>query len=203
MSGPIIDVYWDTGSTNTYFALKLLPPILAKYGASLRLHPFNLGHVFRHHNYVLMEEPATKISNRIRDLERWALKHDLPFRVPDIFPIKTSRALRGSLAMRHWQLEHEYVEAVMSAYWEKNDASIADYAGLRPIAARLGVDPDAFEARSESEAVRQALIDSTDQGLATGVFGVPSMVVGKELFWGKDRMDFVADELQRLTSRAA
>jgi 2-hydroxychromene-2-carboxylate isomerase len=87
----------------------------------------------------------------------------------------------------------------MSAYWEKNDASIADYAGLRPIAARLGVDPDAFEARSESEAVRQALIDSTDQGLARGVFGVPSMIVGKELFWGKDRMDFVADELQRLT----
>jgi 2-hydroxychromene-2-carboxylate isomerase len=203
MSGPIVDFFWDTGSTNTYFALKLLPPILAKYGASLRLHPFNLGHVFRHHNYVLMEEPPSKISNRIRDLNRWALKHDLPFRMPDTFPIKTSRALRGSLAMRHWQLEHEYVEAVMSAYWEKNDASIVDYAGLRPIAARLGVDPDAFEARSESEDVRQALIDSTDQGLARGVFGVPSMIVGDELFWGKDRMDFVADELQRLTSRAA
>ena len=195
MSGPIVDFYWDTGSTNTYFAFKLLAPILAKYGASLRLHPFNLGHVFRHHNYVLMEEPATKISNRIRDLERWALKHDLPFRVPDTFPIKTSRALRGSIAMRHWNLERDYVEAVMTAYWERNDASIAEYSGLRRIAAELGVDPAAFEARSESEEVRQALIDSTNAGLARGVFGVPIMAVGDELFWGKDRMDFVEDAL--------
>jgi 2-hydroxychromene-2-carboxylate isomerase len=116
--------------------------------------------------------------------------------MPDTFPIKTSRALRGSIAMRHWGLERAYVNAVMAAYWERNDASIADYAGLRRIAASLGVDPDAFEARSESDAVRQALINSTDAGLSRGVFGVPMVAVGDELFWGKDRMEFVEDELR-------
>jgi 2-hydroxychromene-2-carboxylate isomerase len=195
MNPPVVDFFWDAGSTNTYFALKLIEPVLQRTGAQLILHPFNLGHVFRQHQYVLMDEPPAKISNRIRDLYRWARKYDLPFRMPDTFPIKTSRALRGSIAMRHWDLERAYVDAVMAAYWERNDASIADYAGLRRIAASLGVDPDAFEARSESDAVRQALIDSTNAGLSRGVFGVPMIAVGDELFWGKDRMAFVEDEL--------
>jgi 2-hydroxychromene-2-carboxylate isomerase len=193
----IVEMYWEVGSTNTYFAFKLLGPILERTGARLVLHPYNLGHVFRTNNYVLMDEPPAKITNRKRDLARWAEKYQLPFRFPSHFPIKTSRALRGSLAMRRWNLEMQYIEAIMAAYWERDDASIADYAGLRPIVAALGVDPDQFEAISESETVRQQLIDSTNGGLQRGVFGVPSIFVGDELFWGKDRMDFVEDELRR------
>lgn len=192
-----VELYWEVGSTNSYFAFKLLRPVLERTGASLVLHPYNLGHVFRLHNYVLMEEPAAKIANRKRDLERWAERYWLPFRFPSQFPIKTSRALRGSLAMRRWDLEMPYIDAVMAAYWERDDASIADYAGLRPIVAALGVDPDEFEALSESAPIRQQLIDSTDAGIRRGVFGVPSIVVGDELFWGKDRMEFVEDELKR------
>lgn len=196
-----VEMYWEVGSTNTYFALKLLRPILERTGARLVLHPFNLGHVFRLHNYALMEEPPAKIANRKRDLARWAEKYQLPFRFPSRFPIKTSRALRGSLAMRRWNLELPYIDAIMAAYWERDDASIAEYAGLRPIAAALGVDPDEFEAASESEPVRQQLIDSTNEGIRRGVFGVPSIFVGEELFWGKDRMDFVEDELKRIDAR--
>jgi 2-hydroxychromene-2-carboxylate isomerase len=192
-----VELYWDAGSTNTYFALKLLKPLLARADAKLVLHPFNLGHVFRVHNYVLMEEPPAKIANRKRDLQRWAERYDLPFRFPDQFPIKTSRALRGSLAMRRWNLEAAYTEAVLDAYWERNDHSIAEYEGLRPIARSLGVDPDEFEEVSESADVRQQLIDSTNHGLERGVFGVPSIFVGDELFWGKDRMEFVEAELRK------
>ncbi len=192
-----VEMYWDVGSTNTYFALKLIRPVLARTGVRLVLQPFNLGHVFRLHNYTLMEEPAAKIDNRKRDLARWARKHQLDFRFPGRFPIKSSRALRGSIAMRHWNLELPFVDAIMSAYWENDDASIADYSGLRAIASSLGIDPVEFEAASESETVRQQLIASTDGGIARGVFGVPSIFVGDELFWGKDRMDFVEDEIRR------
>ena len=193
-----VDLYWDAGSTNSYFALKLIEPVLARAGATLALHPFNLGHVFRLHNYVLMDEPPAKIANRIRDLHRWAARHRLPFRMPEVFPIKTSRSLRGSLVMRRRGLEQAYVREVMAAYWERNDASIADYAGLAPIVRALGVDPRDFEAECESAGIRAALADHTDRALARGVFGVPMMAVGEELFWGKDRMDFVEEALMRL-----
>ena len=75
--------------------LHLIRPLVEKHGAELVMHPFNLGYVFRHHNYVLMEEPRAKLSNRGRDLRRWAERYDLPFRMPDQFPIKTSGALQA------------------------------------------------------------------------------------------------------------
>lgn len=197
MSTKQVELYWDAGSTNTYFAFKLLKPVLRRTGASLVLQPFNLGYVFRANNYVLMDEPQAKLTNRKRDLMRWAEKYHLPFRFPDRFPIKTSRILRGALAMRHWDLEAAYTEAVLDAYWEQNDASIETFSGLQPIVRALGVEPAEFEELAESDDVRQQLVDSTNRGMDRGVFGVPSIFVGDELFWGKDRMDFVEDELRK------
>ena len=190
-----IDFFWDVGSTNSYFALKLLKPLAAKHWAEIAYRPLNLGYVFRHHNYVLMEEPKAKIDNRIADLMRWARKYDLPFRVPEVFPIKTSRALRGSIAMRDWGLEAAYVGAIFDAYWEEGDVEIGEYSSLRRIADQLGVDADEFEAKAESEAIRTAIIAETETALADGIFGAPIIRIEDQLYWGKDRMDFVAAHL--------
>lgn len=195
--GKTVEFYWEVGSTNSYFALHLLRPVAERHGAAIDYIPINLGHVFRHNNYALMEEPQAKIANRIRDLERWAEHYGLPFRFPTVFPIKTSRALRGAIAMRKWGREIAFIDAIFAAYWERDDASIQHYAGLRPIAASLGVDPDDFEAAAESDETRAALIAATDGALARGVFGAPTVIVGGEIFWGKDRMDFVERELAK------
>jgi 2-hydroxychromene-2-carboxylate isomerase len=192
-----IEFYWDLGSTNSYFALHLIKPVAERHGARLVPRPFNLGYVFRKHAYVLMEEPKAKIANRIVDLQRWARRHRLPFRMPTRFPIKTSPALRGALAMRRLGKEWAFMEAIFAAYWERDDASVAGLEGLRPVAEALGVDADRFVALSESDEVRQELIAETDGGLARGVFGAPTFVVGQEIFWGKDRMDFIDEALAR------
>jgi 2-hydroxychromene-2-carboxylate isomerase len=57
----MIEMYWDLGSTNSHFALHLIKPIAERHGAKIVPHPFNLGHVFRKHGYVLMDEPEAKI----------------------------------------------------------------------------------------------------------------------------------------------
>jgi len=192
-----IELYWDVGSTNSYFALKLIKPIVERHGLALRLRPFNLGYVFRARNYVLMDEPPEKIANRKVDLRRWADKYGFAFRFPSVFPIKSSKALRASIAMRQWDLENAFVDAVMDAYWEDDDASIVDYAGMRAIVDRLGVDFERFVALSESEGTTRELAASTDDGMKRGVFGAPTIFVGDEMFWGKDRMEFVEDEIVR------
>jgi len=194
-----VDFYWDVGSTNTYFAVFLLPAILERTGASVRWLPFNLGYVFRHHAYALAQEPEAKLRHRFRDLERWAARAGLPFRVPRNFPIKTSRALRGAIAMRRWNAEPRYIEAIFRAYWERGE-DVSQYATLRRVATSLGVDPDQFEQESEGESVRAQLIRSTNEGLERGVFGAPTLFVGSEMFWGKDRLDFLEAELQRAKS---
>lgn len=198
-----IEMYWDVGSTNTYFALKLIQPLLDRHQVELQLHPFNLGYVFRNNNYELMKESKAKLRNRKRDLMRWAEKYGLPFNIPREFPIKSSRALRGSLVARRHGKELEFVRKVMDRYWEQGDASIAEYAGLRPIAQELGIDPDAFEALAASEEVAAELAEGTNRGLERDVFGVPMIIVGDELFWGKDRMEFVEDEIKRQAAVAS
>ena len=192
-----IEFYWDLGSTNSYFALHLIKPVAVRHGARVMPRPFNLGHVFRKHAYVLMNEPKAKIANRIVDLHRWAKRYKLPFRMPTRFPIKTSPALRGALAMRRFDKEWEFMEAIFAAYWERDDASVAEFEGLQPVAQALGVDPDRFLALTESDEIRRELIAETDEALARGVFGAPTFIVGGEIFWGKDRMDFIDEELAR------
>lgn len=192
-----VEMFWDIGSTNAYFALKLINPILKRTKSDLTLHPYNLGFAFRSRNYVLMEEPAIKIENRKIDLARWAKKYNLNFKFPSDFPIKTSRTLRGALAMREFNLEIPFIEKIFSEYWENNNSTIQNYEGMAPIVKKLGVNPEEFEQLSESDKIRKSLIDSTNNGIKRGVFGVPSIFVGNEMFWGKDRMEFVEDELMK------
>ena len=193
--GKIIEFYWDLGSTNSYFALHLIKPVAKKHDATVVPHPFNLGYVFRKQNYVLMEEPKVKLRSRKIDLMRWAKRYNLPFKMPTKFPMKTSPALRGALAMRRFGREWEFMEKIFAAYWERNAPSVGELSGITPIAVELGVDPAGFERLVESYEIRDELIAETDQGLERGAFGVPTFFVGEEMFWGKDRMEFIDDEL--------
>lgn len=197
-----IKFYWDIGSTNTYFAFHLLRPLAAKYQASISYIPFNLGYVFRHHNYELMQEPKHKLINRKIDLQRWAHKYQLDFSMPDEFPIKTSRVLKGSLVARELGCEELFMEKMFQRYWEMNDATIQTYQGMTSSLEEIGLDSQAFIQRAESAEIREQFIGVTEQALAEGVFGAPSMQLAGELYWGKDRFEFVEDKLRELTQQA-
>ena len=97
--------------------------------------------------------------------------------------------------MRDWGLEAAYVEAIFDAYWEEGDVEIGEYSSLRRNADQLGVDADEFEAKAESEATRATIIAETETALAEGIFGAPIIRIEDQLYWGKDRMDFVAAHL--------
>ena len=194
-----IKFYWDVGSTNSYFAFHLLRPIAQEFGAVIEYMPFNLGYVFRHHQYVLSEEPKAKLKNRATDLQRWAKKYKLPFNVPEQFPIKTSDALKGSLVMRRLGMEEAYIEKLFSTYWEDNDASIKSLDGLIPLAIELGVTEREFVESLRSEEISEQLISLTQIALANDIFGAPTMVIEDEIYWGKDRFDFIRDHLSALS----
>ena len=192
-----VDFYWDIGSTNTYFAFHLLRPLAAKYGATINYVPFNLGYVFRHHNYALTDEPAAKMKNRKVDLMRWARRYDLAFQVPKEFPIKTSRVARATMAMKELGLEEAFMAAMFTQYWEQGDASIQEYQGMAAAIAELGADPQAVARRAEDEDLRADFIGLTQTALEEGIFGAPTMRVDGEIYWGKDRFEFIEDHLKQ------
>ena len=100
--------------------------------------------------------------------------------------------------MRKWDRELKYIEAIFSAYWEHDVGTIGEYEELSRIAVALGVDPSEFVAVSDSGKIRQALIDSTNLARERGVFDASSIIIEDESYWGKDRLDFVEDNLARL-----
>ncbi|MGK0222877.1 MAG: 2-hydroxychromene-2-carboxylate isomerase [Limisphaerales bacterium] len=190
-----VDFFWDIGSTNTYFAFHLLRPLAKKYDARINYVPFNLGYVFRHHNYALTDEPAAKMKNRKIDLMRWATRYGLDFQVPREFPIKTSRVLRASLVMREHGLEEAFMETMFKRYWEQADASIQTFEGMASSVAELGVDVDVFLARVDAAEMQELFIQNTQQALDEGIFGAPTMRIENEIYWGKDRFEFIEDHL--------
>jgi len=198
MPAKIVEYYYDFSSTNSYFATFLTPAVCKRTGAELRWLPFYLGYAFRNNNHSLEKEPHAKLAYFWRDHQRWAKRTGLPFRMPSVFPIKSSQALRGAVVMRQWDKEAAYIQEVFRAYWER-DENIADPVVLGQIAVGLGVDANAFLRESQDEAARQAVIRVTDEGIKRGVFGAPTFFVGEEMFWGKDRLDFVEELLREMT----
>lgn len=115
--------------------------------------------------------------------------------MPATFPIKTSRVLRASLVASEQGVEAPFLELLFRTYWEEG-LNIAEYEHLEPLIARVSADVPDFIDRCESDDIKASLIDSTQAGLARGVFGAPMMVVGDEMFWGKDRLDFLEREIR-------
>ena len=84
----------------------------------------------------------------------------------------------------------DFVQAVMRAYWER-DADIGDAAVIGALAHDIGIDGDALVTAAGSDDARARLAAVTESAIARGVFGAPMFVVDGEMFWGKDRLDFV------------
>jgi 2-hydroxychromene-2-carboxylate isomerase len=87
-----------------------------------------------------------------------------------------------------------YVEAIFHAMWAE-PRNLGDPAELAAVLRQAGFDADAFQALVNDAAVKEQLKRNTEEAVARGVFGAPTFFVGDEMFWGQDRLDFVAAAL--------
>ena len=78
----------------------------------------------------------------------------------------------------------------MRAYWER-DEDISDRDVLASIATSAGFDGAALIDIADAKPARDELAALTETAEVRGVFGAPTFFVGDEMFWGKDRLDFV------------
>jgi 2-hydroxychromene-2-carboxylate isomerase len=188
-----LELYYDFSSTNAYFAAFFAPELCQRIGAELIWKPYHLGTVFRARDHSVMRDHGDeKLVYLWDDNQRWSKKTGLAFNMPSTFPIKTALALRGSLVMRQVGKETDYIQAVMRAYWV-DDLDISEATVLEKVGSDLGAED--FLTTANSETIRDQLKQTTAEGMARKAFGAPMFFVGDEMFWGKDRMDFVEAEL--------
>jgi 2-hydroxychromene-2-carboxylate isomerase len=88
-----------------------------------------------------------------------------------------------------------YADAVFNAMWVA-PRNLGDAAELAAVLGAAGFDAASFTALVTDAEVKQALITSTDEAVARGVFGAPTCFVGQQMFFGQDRLDFVRDALR-------
>jgi 2-hydroxychromene-2-carboxylate isomerase len=195
-----VDFYFDYSSTNSYFAAFLLPAICRKHGALVNWLPVHSAALFRGTGFDVMAMTPRKARYLWRDHQRYAEFTGLPFRKPSRFPIKTSAGLRATLMIPGLIGNNpddytaakmgDFAQAVMRVYWER-DADISDPVVLAELAAEVGISSDGLIAAADSPDARARLAAVTEAAIARGVFGVPMFCVAGEMFWGKDRLDFV------------
>ena len=193
-----VEFFFDVGSPAAYLAYTQLPKIAAGAGAAIVWRPMLLGGVFKATGNASPVLVPAKGKWMMGDLARWAGRHGVPLRMPDPFPINTLTLMRGAVGMQLRQPARfaAYLDAVYTAVFGQGLA-MGDPAVVRGVLERAGFDATAFEALVADPDVKQALIANTDEAVARGAFGAPTMFVGDEMHFGQDRLEFVAAALTR------
>ncbi|MEH6401945.1 MAG: 2-hydroxychromene-2-carboxylate isomerase [Sneathiella sp.] len=198
---PKVDFHMDFASPNSYLCHKLIPGIEERTGAKFEYFPVLLGGLFKLTNnqapFVTYANVKNKPEYLKLEMQRFIRDHDLNnFRMNQYFPINTVQVMRGAIVAEMDKFLPEYVDSIMNAMWEKN-LNVADPEVLANALAADGLDAAHIMARIQEQDVKDQLIANTEKSASMGVFGCPSFFVGDELFFGKENMRTVEDEINR------
>lgn len=192
-----VEFYFDFGSPTTYLAWTQLPAICAAADAELVYKPMLLGGVFQATGNASPITIPSKGRFMLQDLQRFARRYQVPMQFNPHFPINTLGLMRGAVAVQLRLPERfdAYVTAIFQAMWV-DALNLGDPVVLGTVLAKAGFDPQQLLVLSAEQTVKDQLKATTEEAVKRGVFGAPSMFVGNELFFGQDRLDFVAEALQ-------
>ncbi len=194
-----IDFIFDFGSPNAYLAWKALPEIQARTGATVNLIPSLLGGIFKITGNQAPNQAFGGIKGKLayeaRETQRCGAQHGLKdYRFNPHFPINTLLIMRGLIAARRAGVGDAYLEAVLKAMWEDGQ-KMDDPAVVAEVLTKAGLDAKAILEATQDPEVKAELMANTEAAANRGAFGIPSFFVGDEMFFGKDRLGQVEEEL--------
>lgn len=187
-----VQLYYDYASPWSYLASELLATRLP--GAHVEWKPIYLRGLEAFSRGLPYGSAKLRYSGL--DLMRCAAHERVALRFPSEFPVNGLYAVRAALALLDTPAFADYHRAMFRAVW-RDDRKVADKQVVLDIAAEAGLDRASLAEAIETPAIKERLKQQTAAAEARGVFGVPAFFVGDELFWGHDRMDYVARALER------
>jgi 2-hydroxychromene-2-carboxylate isomerase len=191
-----VDFFFDVGSPASYLAWTQIGAMAREAGATVVYKPMLLGGVFQATGNASPATVPAKGAYTFTDFDRFAKRYGVPIQRNPHFPINTLTLMRviTGMQMRHAERFEAFTQAVFEAIWVKalnlNDPAVA--AGALQAA---GFDAAEVLALAADPDVKARLKTVTDEAIARGVFGAPTMFVGEQMFWGQDRLDWVKEAL--------
>jgi 2-hydroxychromene-2-carboxylate isomerase len=191
-----IEFFFDFGSPTSYLAYTQLPRIAAECGAQIVWRPMLLGGVFKATGNASPVTILAKGRWMFGDMARWAKRYGVPLEMNPHFPVNTLTLMRGAtgLQMRQPAQFLRYVDVIYRAMWV-TPCNLGEPAVLAEILREAGFDSEAFAALAGDPEVKAKLVSNTEEAVARGVFGAPTMFVGEQMFFGQDRLEFVREAL--------
>ena len=194
-----IDYYFTPQSPWTYLGHARFAQIARDAGAAVRILPIDLGgKVFPISGGLPLGQRAPqRQAYRLLELRRHADFLGLPLNVkPRYFPVADGDAARLVIAVGLHDgadAAMQVASAIFTALWAQ-ERHIGSEKVLAELLAECGLDAARLE-QSYSQAVQERYENNTAEAIEAGVFGAPSYVLAGELFWGQDRLDFLARRL--------
>ena len=190
-----LEFFFDCSSPWTYLAFTRLPALLERTKAAVVWRPILVGGVFNEVNRDVYDRRANpeprKASYYEKDLQDWARLCGIRIGKPPMFPVRAVSIMRCVIAADEKGALLPFARAAFETYWgDLEDISRKDV--LAKIAQRAGLDGDALLARSEAPEVKDRLRVNTEEVIARGGFGSPTMFVNSsDMYFGNDRLPLV------------
>ena len=203
---PKVELHYDFGSLNAYLAHKVVPSIEKRTGVAFTYVPILLGGVFKLTSNMSPVAQFKDVKNKLPyqrlEIDRFVKKHGLThFKWNPHFPVNTIQIMRGAVAAETEGIGKKYIDAVFHHMWEEpKKMDEADV--IRAALASSGLDAGRILGRIQDQDVKDALLKNTESTVARGTFGSPTFFVGTEMFFGKDRLREVEEEIEAQKTRA-
>ena len=193
-----IELIFDFVSPNAYLIWQPLRALAEKHDATIAITPVFLGgmHKLTGNAPPFIRDAEVKGKNEYAMLEmnRFIKKHGLSkFKMNPHFPFNTITLLRMLVALPA-EKHAAFIELLLPPIWEEGlDVTDADTLGR--ILQDGGFDAAALFAQTQDPAIKQALIDNTENAVARGAFGIPTIYIDGEIYFGKERLTQIDEQL--------
>jgi 2-hydroxychromene-2-carboxylate isomerase len=187
MSAGDIDFFFDFVSPYSYLCWNKLPEVATRHGRRIVPRPALFGAVLQAHGTRGPAEVPARRAYTIKDLVRRADDLGVPFELPPAHPFNPLLALRVAAQPLPDEVRARVVTALFDAIW-RTGAGVEGPEAIARALAPLGVDGGTLLSRAGEDAVKAVVRANTDELIAAGGFGVPTMRADGELFFGSDSL---------------
>jgi len=202
----MIEFFFDCSSPWTYLAFHNLQPLAAELNEPVHWRPVLVGGIFNAVNpsvYAMRDNPVpAKWAYMLKDLQDGAREAGLKIVFPpQVFPVNSVKAMRGCLWLAPQGKLLPFATAVFEAYWAREE-DISQDAVLLEICQQVGVEGAAFLAGIAQPAIKEQLKANTEEVIARGGFGSPTLYLGDDMYFGNDRLPLLKAALLRRRAAA-
>jgi len=185
-----IGFYFDYESPNAYLAWTQLPKLANRYGFTVDPVPILYAALLDANGQLGPGEQPTKGRWMSKNMLRKASLLGVPLNPPAFLPFNPLLALRMSILPLEDRIRRALIDALFEAVWVRG-LHVSDATVVEGVATEIGLPGSTLVAQAQRAEIKSQLRVQTDEAIAKGVFGVPSMVVGEELFWGYDDFPYL------------